>query len=106
MKNGEFIWFCGEYLVLVRIATNAKLTEDKDDYALELQRDALVLSFGSVSIPLDDEQVSLRRLNDGMQLSQVTKLSDYGEIDLPIEAFSGVKELLSQPYGLLSVKVS
>lgn len=106
MNKGKFIWLCGSYVICVNLDAQIRLTELKDDYKLKLERDALILHFKELNIPLEDEQIEVYRLKKGISLSQVTGLSDYDEIFLPIDSFSGNKELLKLQYILLSVRIS
>jgi hypothetical protein len=106
MNNGKFMWLCGEYLILVNLEVKTRLTDSKDDYKMELQRDTLLLSFNGLDIPLDDEQISVYRLNKGVSLSKVSGIEDYGEVALSIDMFTGIKDLFTLPYVLIHVQAS
>lgn len=106
MNNGKFIWLCGEYLILVNLEVKTRLTDSKDDYKMELQRDTLLLSFNGLDIPLDDEQISVYRLNKGVSLSKVSGIEDYGEVALSIDMFTGIRDLFTLPYVLIHVQAS
>jgi hypothetical protein len=104
MPKGMFLWFCGEYMLFVKVELDASHSTTSSDYHLELVRDELFLHVNGEAIGLSDDDVEVYKLKKGVKLSEVKGHEDYNNIALPIECLSGVPALLSAEFKLISAE--